>query len=41
MANAPLMGQDDGSRKSDLTDGESEIFLREGLDDPNQIESLQ
>jgi len=32
MAYAPLVGQDGGSRKSDLPDGTSEIFLRERLD---------
>jgi hypothetical protein len=32
MANAPLAGQDGGSPKSDLRDGGSGIFLREGLD---------
>ncbi|SDI50978.1 hypothetical protein SAMN05444163_3005 [Bradyrhizobium ottawaense] len=32
MAYAPLVGQDGGSRKSDLPDGTSGIFLREGLD---------
>src|SRR5437879_2734614 len=32
MANAPLVGQDGGSRKSDLPDENSEIFFREGLD---------
>jgi hypothetical protein len=31
-AYAPLVGQDGGSRKSDLPDGGSGIFLREGLD---------
>jgi hypothetical protein len=32
MAYAPQMGQDGGSRKSDLPDEASGIFLREGLD---------
>ena len=32
MANAPLVGQDGGSRKVFLPDGGSGIFLREGLD---------
>jgi hypothetical protein len=32
VRNAPLLGQDGGSRRSDLPDGESEIFFREGLD---------
>ena len=32
MANAPLVGQDGGSPTSDLPDGASDLFLREGLD---------
>ena len=32
MAYAPLAGQDGGSRKSDLPDENSGIFLRQGLD---------
>ena len=32
MANAPLPGQDGGSRRTDLPDGLSEIFLQKGLD---------
>jgi hypothetical protein len=32
MADAPLVGQDGGSPKSDLPDVPIEIFLREGLD---------
>jgi hypothetical protein len=38
MANAPLMGQDGGSCKSDLADENSGIFFCEGLDDPNHVE---
>ena len=32
MAYAPLVGQDGGSRKSDLPDGPTDIFLSERLD---------
>jgi hypothetical protein len=32
MANAPLSGQDGNGYSFDLPDGESEIFLRKGLD---------
>jgi hypothetical protein len=32
LRNAPLLGQDSASRKDDLPDGESEIFLQMGLD---------
>jgi hypothetical protein len=32
MAYAPLMGQDGESCASDLPDGATKIFLREGLD---------
>ena len=41
MAYAPLAGQDSGSPTTDLPDGPSGIFLREGLDDPNHIESAR
>jgi hypothetical protein len=41
MANAPLLGQDARSRRRDLPDGLSEIFLRAGLDSANQIERLR
>jgi hypothetical protein len=41
MANAPLVGQDGGSRKSDLADGGSGIFFQADLDDPHRVESLQ
>jgi hypothetical protein len=36
-----LLGQDARSRRRDLPDGLSEIFLRAGLDSANQIERLQ
>src|SRR5271169_3343122 len=32
VAQRPSVGQDGGSRRSDLPDAESEIFLRKGLD---------
>jgi hypothetical protein len=32
MADAPLVGQDGGSLKSDLPDGASDLFLLPGLD---------
>jgi hypothetical protein len=35
----PLVGQDGGSRKSDLADGGSEIFSRARLDRANRVES--
>ena len=38
MAYAPLVGQDGGSRKSDLPDEASRIFFAPGLDDPNRLE---
>jgi hypothetical protein len=41
MAYAPLVGQDGGSYGVDLPDGASDLFLREGLDGPNQIEFVR
>ena len=38
MANAPLVGQDGGSRKSDLPDGGRRIFFVAGLDGWNRDE---
>jgi hypothetical protein len=32
------LGQDGGSCRSDLPDGESEIYLQPGLDSPNQLD---
>jgi len=34
MANAPLSGRDARICRDDLPDGESEIFLQKGLDNP-------
>ena len=41
MANAPLAGQDGGSHSSDLPDGASGMFFREGLDHPNHFDPLE
>ena len=38
MANAPLVGQDGGSPKSDLPVGASEMFFVDGLDGRNRDE---
>jgi hypothetical protein len=34
----PLLRQNGGSSRSDLPEGESEIFLQSGLDSPNQLD---
>jgi hypothetical protein len=36
LANAPHVGRDAGISASDLPDGESQIFLRRGMDRPIQ-----
>jgi hypothetical protein len=41
LANAPLLGQDGGSCRSDLPDGLSEIFFQTGLDRANQLDPAQ
>jgi hypothetical protein len=40
MANAPLVGWDAQSSRSDLGCSKTEIFLRRGLDWPNQIDPV-
>jgi hypothetical protein len=41
VAQRPSLGQDGGSCRSDLPDGESEIFFQRGLDRANQLDRVQ
>jgi hypothetical protein len=41
LRNAPLLGQDGGSCRSDLPGGLSEIFFQMGLDRANQLDPPQ